>query len=406
MASRLKIFQPLQSEFQRQPADQKREQQEGDDAFDRPVHAPVQAQRAEDQQRDGRENVERTQHEAQGAAEAADDLARVGLLQVGIQHAEADGDAVERERHHGDDRAEKRHAVPRHLQQVTRQRDERERDGERERAGQPVFGFDDARQSHRRHADDPQPLAFERKLREHKPRRHRGEIQRAGGEVQIRDEVHPERAGQLVREVPQVDDVNAEQAEEHDGLAPLRRVAPEHPQILHRQRAQVAVQPEKFRENHFEQAGGVSVFAAGAEPAQFESVAAAALHRRRGVVKQRAEAREGEAAEKQRVAQQHQREEGRAAQDALGPLQHGGRKPVAGQKRKHREMRLGQQLVERLERPLVEQFVVHRLRLPPERHQRQQRQRGRHQRDLKTAPVQKPPHDNRHRRAQHAPAAR
>ena len=53
------------------------------------------------------------------------------------------------------------------------------------------------------------------------------------------------------------------------------------------------------------------------------------------------------------------------------------------------------------QRPLVEQFVVHRLRLPPERHQRQQHQRGRHQGDLKIAPVQKPSHENRQSRAQH-----
>ena len=150
---------------------------------------PVQAERAEDQQRDGRENVERTQHEAKCSAETADDLARVGLLEVGIEHAEADGDAVQRESHHGDDRAEESHAVPRHLQQATRKETSVSVTTNDERAGQPVFGFDDFRQTHRRHADDPQPLAFERKLRIHKPRRHRGEIQRAGAEIQIRHQL-------------------------------------------------------------------------------------------------------------------------------------------------------------------------------------------------------------------------
>src|SRR5208282_1971248 len=155
-----------------------------------------------------------------------------------------------------------------------------------------------------------------------------------------------------------------------------------------------------FRRDYFEQAGGRPAVLTGVKP--IPSAARAALHRRRRVVKHIAKPCKRNSAEKQRVAQQHQREKCRAAQDALGPLQHGRRQPVARQKRKHGESRLGEQQIERLQRALVEQLVVNRLGLPPKRRHRQQNDGRPNHGDLKTAPVQKSPHPNRQNRAQHA----
>ena len=132
------------------------------------------------------------------------------------------------------------------------------------------------------------------------------------------------------------------------------------------------------------------------------SAARAALDRRCRVVKHIAKPCERNAAEKKRVAQQHQREKCRAAQNALGPLQHGRRQPVAWQKREHGESRPGEQQIERFEGALVEQLVVNRLGLPPKCRHRQQNDGRSNHADLKTAPVQKPPDPNRQTCAQHA----
>ena len=118
----------------------------------------------------------------------------------------------------------------------------------------------------------------------------------------------------------------------------------------------------KLVEDFFHGAGRIREFlfavASVLKPFPLTPDARAALHHRRRVVKHMAEPCERNSAEKQRVAQQHQREKCRAAQDALGPLQHGRRQPVARQKRKHGESRLGEQQIERLQRALVEQVVV------------------------------------------------
>ena len=51
------------------------------------------------------------------------------------------------------------------------------------------------RQTERSEPDDPDALTFERELRVDEPSRQRGEIQRTGPEVQVRDEMNPERVG-------------------------------------------------------------------------------------------------------------------------------------------------------------------------------------------------------------------
>ena len=203
-------------------------------------------------------------------------------------------------------------------------------------------------------------------------------------------------------EIAQVDDVNAEQAEQHHGLAPLRGVAPEHPHILDGERADGPVEAGKPGGYLLEQAGGRPGVFGGAEQIYFETAARAALHRRRRVVEQTAEARERNAAEKQRVAQQHQRKKHRAAQDAFRPLQHRRRQPEARQEREQRETRLGQQLVEGLQRAFVEHLVRGRLGLPPERRDDQQDHGRRHNRNLEITPVQKPPDQDGQPRADDA----
>ena len=117
----LEIFQLLQSKFQRQPADAKGQQHKAGDAFRRPAGARVQTGRTEHQQQHRRQDVKRTQNEAQGAAEAADNFVRVGLLQVRIQHPQSNGETVERKRHDRDHRAKKQHAVPGCFEQIAGQ---------------------------------------------------------------------------------------------------------------------------------------------------------------------------------------------------------------------------------------------------------------------------------------------
>ena len=51
--------------------------------------------------------------------------------------------------------------------------------------------------------------------------------------------MHPKGVVDLLREVAQVKDVNAEQAKEHERLRPLGRVAPEHAGVFDDERASV-----------------------------------------------------------------------------------------------------------------------------------------------------------------------
>jgi len=95
-------------------------------------------------------------------------------------------------------------------------------------------------------------------------------------------------------------------------------------------------------------------------------------------------------------------EEKCVVRDALGPLQHGRGQPVARQEREHREARLGEQPVERLQRALVQQVVVHGVRLPPERDEGQKHHGEQQQDDLKTFPVEVPADADGQRRAEHA----
>ena len=251
-----------------------------------------------------------------------------------MQRAEADREPGQGHRHHGDGEDEEDGARERHLQHVTARENQPERDDERGDVRHPVFHLHHLHEAERRHAHDPEPFAFERELRIDEARGERGEIQRARAEVQERDEVRPEGVVQLLREVAQVEDVNGQQAEEHERLRPLRGVAPEHPEILHHERAHVRPEPAELRHGAFGQTETIRSFAlalfATMKPFPTGEDAGAALHRGRGVIEEIAHLREGKHAKERDMAEQHEHEEPGREHRAIRPLKHARREPVAG----------------------------------------------------------------------------
>lgn len=79
----------------------------------------------------------------------------------------------------------------------------------------------------RRHTDHPQSFAFEAELREHEAGGKGGEGHAGGAEVEEGDEAGPVLIFPVVGDAAKVEDVEAEEAEEDDELAPLGGVAPE-----------------------------------------------------------------------------------------------------------------------------------------------------------------------------------
>ena len=272
------------------------------------------------------------------------------------------------------------------------QPDQSQRNAEGRDAGQPVFRFDHARQAERRQPDNPEAFAFQRKLRIDEARGQGGEIERAGPEVQIRDQMHPERVGELLGKMAQVDDVSAEQSKQHERLAPLGRVAPEDADVLYQQRANVRRHGAQEANDTFDRALGVIEvslpFLPGAEPGPLPEHAAAALHGGRGFVEQAAHPRERQTAEEERVTQEDQRKKPRSAQGSFGPAQHTRGKPIAGQKRELREPRFHQQTVEHRQHSRFEHLVGDRLGPQPERRADEHQQRQRHRSHLKRPPIQ------------------
>ena len=346
-------------------------------------------------------DIDGTQDEAEGAAEAADDFVGVGFLEVRVEHAQADGEAVQGESHdryHGREEGDIR---PDHVQQIAGEGDEAECDDQGQDAGEPVFGFDDALEAHGRHADDPQAAAFEGKLGEDEPGGDGSEVEGAGAEVQESDGIDPERTAELVGKVSKVDDVGAEQAEKHYGLPPLGGVAPEHAYIFHGEGAGVRGKTGQFAGHPFQPAGDMARIMPAPKPV-FSRAAAPALHGGGGIVKEFAKPGEGDAAKKQGVAEEHGGKEDGLARDAFGPLQHGRGKPVAGEEREQGETGFGEQPVQRLQRPLVQQLVVHGIGFPPEGDEGEQNDREEHQHHLKIPAVQMPADDDGEPRTQHA----
>src|SRR5687768_4134156 len=112
----------------------------------------------------------------------------------------------------------------------------------------------------------------------------------------------------------QVENVDAEQAEEHDGLRPLRGVAPEHAGVLDDDGAGVGAGGEGVGEAFEEATPDGLRFAAlreRVEPGPPDENAAAALDGRGRVVKEVAHFGEGEHRKKEDVAKEHEEEEAR-----------------------------------------------------------------------------------------------
>ena len=111
----------------------------------------------------------------------------------------------------------------------------------------------------------------------------------------------------------EIDDVGREQAEQDKSLSPLRCVAPKEANILQDERA--PIRPDEPQEA--EESLGHSGSQGGFTPSRLTSLnpfptrqdTAAAVHRRRGLVKHRSHARKRDEAEEQRIAQQHRRKE-------------------------------------------------------------------------------------------------
>ena len=125
-----------------------------------------------------------------------------------------------------------------------------------------------------------------------------------------------------------------------------------------------------------------------AEPGPLPEHAATALHGRSGIVERAAHAREGEAAEEERVTQQDQREKCGPAPRSFRPLQHAGGQPVAGEQRELREVRFHQETVQHGQHARLEHFVGNRLGFQPPRGNDEHEYRQGNRSHLKGAAVQ------------------
>lgn len=133
--------------------------------------------RREGEEQHGGKDVEKAEDEAERAAEAADDFAGVFLLEIWVESAESDGEAVEGESHERDDGGEVQGAGPGHFEHVTGEDDQADGDDEGGEGGLPEFCGHDLPQSERCHADDPEPFAFEGELWVNEPGGERGEVE-------------------------------------------------------------------------------------------------------------------------------------------------------------------------------------------------------------------------------------
>ena len=255
---------------------------------------------------------------------------------------------------------------------MTGEQDQAQRDGQSGAAGQPEFRLQCPHQTHRRHADNPEPLAFEGKLRKNKAGGQGGQVQRAGAQVQVGNEVEPECIGQFLREMAQVDHI------ENQSLPPLRRVAPEHAGVLDQQRQNVIRAPVRQPEGLFQRPrGAVNLNLArvpAPEPIPVREEAFAALHGVKGFVKKSPGIVEGKPAEEQNVAEQDKEKEPGGGPGAFRPLQNAGGKPVTGQPGPFGEMSAHEQVVQRGQDARVGRGVGQSFRTEPDRHQNHDRQ--------------------------------
>src|SRR5436309_12190361 len=94
--------------------------------------------------------------------------------------------------------------------------------------------------------------------------------------------MYPEWVGELLGEMAQVNDVSSQQAEQHERLTPLRRVAPEHPDVFDQQRADIHRHAGQQAGGAFDGAAGITETALSplpsAEPGPLPEHVSAALH--------------------------------------------------------------------------------------------------------------------------------
>src|SRR5687767_11646150 len=137
--------------------------------------------------------------------------------------------------------------------------------------------------------------------------------------------------------MPQVDNVNAEQPEQHQRLGPLGGIAPERAAILDHERPHIIRDPRHRRHNSLEAArqsfGKTLLVLPDLKPAPPAKDASPALNGGSGVIKKLSREIEGERSKKQHVTQKHGREKSRCPYSAFGPLQDARRKPIARQQR-------------------------------------------------------------------------
>src|SRR5688572_8191201 len=112
-------------------------------------------------------------------------------------------------------------AVPGQIEHVTGEANQHQGDQPGSRGSEPEFYANDAWQAQRCHADNPEAFAFEGELGINEARGERGQVERTGAEVEIGNEMGPERMIDLLGEMAQVENVNAEQSKQHEGLRPL-----------------------------------------------------------------------------------------------------------------------------------------------------------------------------------------
>ena len=316
------------------------------------------------------DDVEEAEDEAEGSTEAADDFAGVFFAEIWIENAEAGGEAVQCKGHHCDGDGEEKGVVHGEFEHATGEPNQAESQSEGGKAGEGEFGFNDADKTKRRHANDPDTFAFERELWIDKTGRERGEVEATRAKVEEGDKVDPEWIGELLGEVAEVDDVNAEQAEQNECLAPLSRVAPKDADVFDEKGEVLGAKFWKEEaEKTFEAPCPVDRATAealpAAEPIPMAEDCAAALDGGGGGVEGFAKFCEGEEAEKEGVAEEDEREKYCAGESAFGPIQDAGGKPVARERGKHGETRLHEHAIEDGENAGFEHFVGDGFRAEP-----------------------------------------
>ena len=244
----------------------------------------------------------------------------------------------------------------------------------------------------RRQAENPEPPAFEGKLRKNEARGKGGKGQRRRREIQIADHRLPVGTLKVEGHIAQVQHINAEQPEEDHELNPLRRVAPEQPRILEHQRRGGRGKRAQPAEREFQERVPRHGLPLGFR-LPLKTLGSRPERDRPASIEETADEFKTDEQTHERIAQEEEVKECPLPHQSLAPGEHRLRQPCAGQEGVKAQPGVMQKLIER-EHLLLRNGVGVGDRLHSEGQQKHGRNRQKEHHSFHTAPGQDADEEN------------